>query len=289
MEANKRKKGQYAEAWKRLLKNKLAVAALAVVVLMLLMAVFAELIVPYSAAIEQNSALKLAKPGKEHIFGCDALGRDMFARIVHGSRISLLLGFGATGICTVVATILGAAAAYVGGKLDNALMRFFDILIAIPTILLSLAICAGFGVGVPQLVCAIAVGQLAPFTRVVRSAVIGIAGQEYIESARAIGQPSRQIIARHILPNALGIILVQATMQVALNILWGAMLSFLGLGAPIPTPEWGTLMSEGLPYLRYTTHLVVFPTVFIAFTALSINILGDGLRDAFDPRLKGKA
>lgn len=284
-----KRRSPFAEVWERLKKNKLAMAALVVIGLLLLMVIFADLIVPYELAVSNNAATKLAKPSKEHWFGCDALGRDLFARIVHGGRISLLLGFGATSISTIIATLLGATAAFVGGRFDNTLMRFFDVMLAVPSILLSLAIVAGFGLGIPQLIAAIAIGQLPGFTRVVRSAVLSIAGQDYVEAAQALGISNFGIIVNEILPNALGTILVQATMQVSANILMGAMLSFLGLGAPIPTPEWGTIMSEGLGYLRYVTHIVIFPTIFISVTALSINILGDGLRDAFDPRLKGKA
>ncbi len=253
------------------------------------MALFADLIVDYSAAITQSAADKLASPSAEHWFGCDGLGRDLFARIIHGSRISLLLGFGTTAITTVTAVALGTTAAYFGGKFDSLLMRAFDILISIPRVLLALAISAGFGTGIPQLVCAITIGQLASFTRVIRSAVLNLVDQEYIEAARSMGFGTGKIIVSEILPNALSTILVQATMMVSANILSGTMLSFLGLGVPVPRPEWGAIMSDGLDYIRYASHLVIFPTIFIAITALSINILGDGLRDAFDPRLKGKA
>ena len=285
----KKSRSANGEVFARLVRNKLAMAGLVVLAVIILMSIFADLIVPYSSATTQVGADKLLKPCAEHIFGCDALGRDLFARVVHGSRVSLAIGFGATGVCAVFATIFGSLTAFIGGKFDAVVMRFFDVLIAIPTILLSLAICAGFGLGVPQLIIAIAVGQFAPFTRVVRSAVLSVTDQEYIEAARAIGLGTAPTIIRHVLPNVLGIILVQGTMQVASNILMGAMLSFLGLGAPIPTPEWGTLVSEGLTYIRYVTHPVIFPTIFVALTALSVNLVGDGLRDAFDPKLKGRA
>ena len=279
----------YAEAWRRLRKNKVAMVSLVVIVLLLLMTVFADLIVPYSAAITNDAASQLAAPSAEHWFGCDHLGRDLFARVIHGSRISLLLGFGTTLIITVIAVILGTTAAYFGGKFDSLLMRAFDILISIPSVLLALAISAGFGNGVIQLIVAITIGQLASFTRVIRSAVLNLVDQEYIEAERALGLNHARIIMTHIIPNAMGTILVQATMQVARNILMGALLSFLGLGAPIPTPEWGQIASDGISYLRYTGHIVIFPTIFITITALSINLFGDGLRDALDPRLKGKA
>lgn len=279
----------YAEAWRRLRKNKVAMASLVVIALLLLMTIFADLIVPYSAAITNNAALQMAEPSAEHWFGCDHLGRDLFARVIHGSRISLLLGFGTTLIITFIAVVLGTTAAYFGGKFDSLLMRAFDILISIPSVLLALAISAGFGNGVPQLIVAITIGQLASFTRVIRSAVLNLVDQEYIEAERALGLNHARIILTHIIPNAMGTILVQATMQVARNILMGALLSFLGLGAPIPTPEWGQIASDGINYLRYTGHIVIFPTVFITITALAINLFGDGLRDALDPRLKGKA
>lgn len=289
MAKTKKTKSAYADAWRRLKKNKVAMVSLVVIVLLIAMALFADLIVDYSAAITQSAADKLASPSAEHWFGCDGLGRDLFARIIHGSRISLLLGFGTTAITTVTAVALGTTAAYFGGKFDSLLMRAFDILISIPSVLLALAISAGFGTGIPQLVCAITIGQLASFTRVIRSAVLNLVDQEYIEAERALGLKNGRIIMTYIIPNAMGTILVQATMQVARNILMGALLSFLGLGAPIPTPEWGQIASDGISYLRYTGHIVIFPTIFITITALAINLFGDGLRDALDPRLKGKA
>ena len=279
----------YADAWRRLKKNKVAMVSMVVIILLVLMAVFADVIVSYDAAITQSGALQLAKPSAEHWFGCDHMGRDLFARVIHGSRISLLLGFLTTLLTTVVALALGTTAAYFGGKFDSLLMRAFDILISIPSVLLALAISAAFGNGTVQLICAISIGQLASFTRVIRSAVLNLVDQEYIEAERALGLNHMRIIMTHIIPNAMGTILVQFTMQVARNILMGALLSFLGLGAPIPTPEWGQIASDGVSYLRYTSHVVIPPTIFITITALAINLFGDGLRDALDPRLKGKS
>ena len=283
------RRSSFAEAWMRLKKNKLAMVALVIVCLLILTAIFADFITPYENAIANNAAAKYAKPSAAHWYGCDNLGRDLFARVIHGSRVSLLLGFGATAVATVIASLLGSAAAFIGGKFDAVVMRLVDILSSIPSILLSLAIAAGFGRGLPQLVISIAIGSLPGYIRIVRSTVLGIASQEYIEAAKAVGISTRSIIVSQILPNALSTILVQATMMVSANILSGTMLSFLGLGVPVPRPEWGAIMSDGLDYIRYASHLVIFPTIFIAITALSINILGDGLRDAFDPRLKGKA
>jgi len=285
----KKSNSAYADAWRRLKRNKVAMVSMVVILLLLLMAILADVIVPYSTAITQSAADKLAKPSAEHWFGCDGLGRDLFARVIHGSRLSLLLGFGTTAITTVVAVALGTTAAYYGGKFDNIMMRAFDILISIPSVLLALSISAGFGNGIVQLICAIAIGQLASFTRVVRSAVLNLVDQEYIEAEHALGLGDGRIILTHIIPNAMGTILVQATMQVARNILMGALLSFLGLGAPVPAPEWGQIASDGIAFLRYTGHIVIYPTIFITITALAINLFGDGLRDALDPRLKGKS
>lgn len=289
MAKNKKVKSAYADAWRRLKRNKVAMAALVVIILLILMAIFADAIVSYDLAITQSAADQLAKPSAEHWFGCDGLGRDLFARVIHGSRISLLLGFGTTAITTVIAVTLGTTAAYYGGKFDSLLMRAFDILISIPSVLLALAISAGFGNGTVQLIVAITIGQLASFTRVVRAAVLNLVDQEYIEAERSLGLGSGRIIITHIIPNAMGTILVQATMQVARNILMGALLSFLGLGAPIPTPEWGQIASDGIAYLRYTGHIVIYPTIAITITALAINLFGDGMRDALDPRLKGRS
>lgn len=289
MKKKNKKNSSYSEAWRRLKKNKIAIISMIVVIVLIFIAIFADLIVDYEVAIKQTGSLQLAKPSAQHWFGCDQLGRDLFARVIHGSRVSLLLGFGTTIITTILAVALGTSAAYYGGKFDNLLMRTFDILISIPSVLLALAISAGFGNGIVQLMCAIIIGQLASFTRVIRSAVLNLVDQEYIEAERAMGLNDFRIIMTHIIPNAMGTILVQATMQIARNILMGALLSFLGLGAPIPTPEWGQIASDGISCLRYTAHVVVFPTIFITTTALSINLFGDGLRDALDPRLKGRA
>ena len=264
------RRSSFAEAWMRLKKNKLAMVALVIVCLLILTAIFADLITPYENAIANNAAAKYAKPSAAHWFGCDNLGRDLFARVIHGSRVSLLLGFGATAVATVIASLLGSAAAFIGGKFDAVVMRLVDILSSIPSILLSLAIAAGFGRGLPQLVISIAIGSLPGYIRIVRSTVLGIASQEYIEAAKAVGISTRSIIVSQILPNALSTILVQATMMVSANILSGTMLSFLGLGVPVPRPEWGAIMSDGLDYIRYASHLVIFPTIFIAITALSI-------------------
>lgn len=284
-----RSKGQFQEAWTRLRKNRIALVGLTVICVLLLLSIFANLFFDYEKdALGANLTDRLQGPSLRHLFGTDHYGRDLLARVLYGGRISLLIGFGATGVATLLASIMGPCAAYFGGRVDSIIMRCVDVIISIPGILLTVALVAGFGVGVPQLMVAIAIPQVAGFTRIFRSAVLVITKQEYIEAAHALGARDGYIIARHIIPNILGTILVQFTMYIAGSILIGAGLSFLGLGAQIPTPEWGSMLNEGMAYMRQYPHLVVIPGLMLVVTALCINVFGDGLRDAFDPKLKGR-
>lgn len=287
---NVRKNSQFREAWIRLTKNKLAMIGLVIIVVLLFASIFANLFFSYDKdALGAKLADRLQTPNARHWFGTDHYGRDLMARVLYGGRISLLIGFGATGVATFIAAILGPCAAFFGGKVDSIIMRCVDVIISIPGILLTVAMVAGFGVGVWQLMVAIAIPQIAGFTRIFRSAVLIITKQEYIEAARALGATDGYIIANHIIPNIMGTILVQFTMYIAGSILTGAGLSFLGLGAQIPTPEWGSMLNEGMAYMRQYPHLVVIPGLMLVVTALAINLLGDGLRDAFDPKLKGRS
>ena len=280
---------QFREVSRRLLRNKKAIAAMVVLALLLLMVIFADLISPLSRGVELNPMARLLSPGKDYWFGTDALGRDMFTRIIHGSRVSLLMGFGATAIATVAGTLIGTAGAYLGGWVDNVIMRILDVWMAIPSLLITLAIIAGIGVGIPQMIFALAFGSIPGFARVLRAAALGVVNQEYIESAKALGANNRRIISRYVVPNVISQVLIQATMNVSGIILLGATLSFLGLGAQPPTPEWGAMLNEGLSNYQYYPYLVTIPGIFLAITALAINVFGDALRDAFDPKLKGKA
>lgn len=281
--------GQFREVSRRLLRNKKAIAAMVVLALLLLMVIFADLISPLSRGVELNPMARLLPPGKDYWFGTDALGRDMFTRIIHGSRVSLLMGFGATAIATVAGTLIGTAGAYLGGWVDNVIMRILDVWMAIPSLLITLAIIAGIGVGIPQMIFALAFGSIPGFARVLRAAALGVVNQEYIESAKALGANNRRIIGRYVVPNVISQVLIQATMNVSGIILLGATLSFLGLGAQPPTPEWGAMLNEGLSNYQYYPYLVTIPGIFLAITALAINVFGDALRDAFDPKLKGRA
>jgi peptide/nickel transport system permease protein len=274
------------DTWRRLCRNKVAVASLIVLAFFILLAVFADLIAPWDSTVIKQSAERLAPLSAEHIFGTDNLGRDIFARLVHGGRLSLSLGLITTLISLGIGGFLGAMAGYLGGKVDSIIMRIMDLLLCLPSILLALAIIAVLGTSIVNLVVAITIAAVPGFSRIIRSAILTVVGQEYIEAARAIGMGTFRIILTQVIPNAIGPIIVQATMAIASMIITTASLSFLGMGIQPPQPEWGAMLAEGKNYMIRAPHLVIVPGVSIILTALSLNLLGDGLRDALDPRLK---
>jgi peptide/nickel transport system permease protein len=230
--------------------------------------------------------MKLAKPSPEFLFGNDGFGRDLFARCLHGARVSLFIGLATSLGTLVIGSFLGALVGYVGGKLDDIVMRALEIFSAIPSILFAMAIVAVMGPGIFNICLAITVTNVPGFVRIVRSQVMGIAEQEYIEACRAGGTGILRIITKHVLPNTVGTIIVQTTANIAFMILIAATLSFLGLGINPPQPEWGALVSEGKEFLRTAPHLTLFPGLLLCITSFSISVLGDGLRDALDPRLR---
>jgi peptide/nickel transport system permease protein len=281
-----KKESRWKEVWRRLKKDRLAMFGLVVISFLILCAVLADLIVPYSVALKMAPKLKLAQPSAVHWFGCDGYGRDLLARCLHGGRISLLIGF-ATSIATlIVGSLLGALVGYVGGKLDDIVMRALDIFSAIPSTLFAMAVVAAMGSGIVNICIAISLTNIPGFVRIVRSSVLNIAEQEYIEAMRAGGASTLHILVKHVIPNSVGTLIVQTTANVASMILSAATLSFLGLGINPPQPEWGALVSEGKEFLRTAPHLVLFPGVLICVASFSMSILGDGLRDALDPRLR---
>ncbi|STO31063.1 Glutathione transport system permease protein gsiD [Fusobacterium necrogenes] len=282
-----KKRSQWVEVWRRLKRNKMAVLGLIILIILVLLAVFADVIANYdNVVIKQNLAHRLQGPSAAHWLGTDEFGRDIFARLVHGTRVSLQVGIVAVGISIVIGGILGAVAGYYGGKLDNTIMRVMDIFLAVPSILLAIAIVSALGPSIINLMLAISISSVPSYARIVRASVLSIRDQEFIEAAKAIGASNTRIIFRHIIPNSLAPVIVQATLGVASAILSTAGLSFIGLGIQPPAPEWGSMLSGGRQYLRYAWWVTTFPGVAIMITILSLNLLGDGLRDALDPRLK---
>ncbi len=283
---SRKRHSQFREICRRFRKSKAGMIGLVIVALLVLTALFVGLFVPYTAATKVNASIRLQDCSAEHPFGTDAFGRDIFARVLYGTRYSLAIGVCATLIALVFGGLLGLIAGYAGGTLDNIIMRATDILVSIPSILLSMVVVASFGAGAVNLTIALAVGQIANFTRMIRSATMSIIDNEYIDAARAGGASGLYIICKHIVNNVSGTIIVQTTMTVSRMILSAAGLSFLGLGVPPPAPEWGAMLNEAQEYMRVCFNMMLFPGLAICLSALSLNLFGDGLRDALDPKLK---
>jgi peptide/nickel transport system permease protein len=282
-----RSQGQFAQAWRRLRKNKAAMAGLAVIICFALLAVFAGFIGDYDkTVVGQDIKNRLQPPSAEHWFGTDNYGRDVFARIIHGGRISLTIGIVTTLVATFCGGLLGAFAGFYGGRADMVITRFTDAMMCIPAILLALTVVSVLGPGMVNMMVAITVSQVPNFARIIRSVILTLRDQDYIRAARSCGTGDFRIIYRHIIPNAIGPVIVQATMTIADMILTAAGLSFIGMGIQPPQPEWGTMLSEAKEQIRYAPYLIAFPGLSIVLCALSFNLLGDGLRDALDPRLK---
>lgn len=287
MNTTVKKRSVAAEVWQRLCRNKMAMLGLAILVIMVLGAIFADVIADYDTmVVAQNLQNRLQGPSAEHWFGTDEFGRDIFARILHGSRVSLVVGLISVSVSLIIGGSLGAFAGFYGGLVDNVIMRIMDIFLAVPSILLAMTIVAALGTDLIYVMLAIGVSGVPTYARIVRAAVMSVKDQEFVESARAIGASSPTIIFREILPNCMAPIIVQATLSVAGAILSTASLSFIGLGVQPPAPEWGAMLSSGRNYLRDAMHLTLFPGLAIVITILALNLLGDGLRDALDPRLK---
>ncbi len=287
VKAAPKKRSQMQEVWRRLKKNKMAMIGLTIVVILVLIAIFADVLFDYNdVVIKQNTAIRLQGPSAEHWLGTDEFGRDILARLVHGSRISLVVGVVAVSIALTVGGTLGALAGFYGGKVDMVIMRLMDILLAVPSLLLSITIVSALGPSIINLMIAISISSIPGYARIVRSSVMTVRDNEFVEAARSIGANNWQIILTHIIPNCMAPIIVQVSLKVASAILSTSGLSFLGLGVKAPTPEWGSMLSGGRAYLRNAPHLTFFPGVMIMITILSLNLLGDGLRDALDPKLK---
>jgi peptide/nickel transport system permease protein len=284
--------------WRRLFRRKSAVVGMIVLGILVFIALTAQWIAPYEPTqvllgkepvkLRQDPCIHLfgcAKDQPQHILGIDGNGRDEFSRLLYGTRLSLMIGFTTVTFAIIIGTVLGALAGYFGGWIDNLIMRVMDVLLAFPSLLLAIAIVTVLGPGLQNALLAIGIVSIPAYARVVRASVLSVREMEYVSATRALGGDTMQILFRRILPNALTPLIVQGTLGIATAILDAAALSFLGLGAQPPTPEWGSMLGAERNQVFTAPHLVFFPGIAIALTVLSFNLLGDGLRDALDPRL----
>ena len=280
-----KKRSQIGEVWHRLKKSTPAMIAMSFLILLIVCTIAAPWIAPYDYA-EQNLADRLAPLSAAHPLGTDQFGRDLLSRLLFGGRISLLVSLMSTIISTLIALVIGATVGYFGGAYDTIMMRFMDILIAIPGMMLTIVMSVALDRTLFNTALAMAVGGIAPFVRQLRASTLLVRGEEYIEAAKSFGSNSFSIIMRHVIPNTLAPVIVQVSMGLGANILGIAGLAFLGLGVQPPTPEWGNILSSGQEVMRTYWPLITFPGIIIGLNMLAFNLLGDGLRDAMDPKLK---
>lgn len=275
---------QFVDIWRRFKRNKLAVFGMGLAVFLILMAVFANFIAPYDPAAISTD--RLASPSLEHLMGTDNYGRDLFSRIIYGARVSLLISLMALVFSLIIGIGLGATAGYFGGWYESVIMRICDILMCIPGMLLAVCISSLLGIGEVNTAIAIAVSGVAPAIRMIRATVLQIRSQEFVEAAKATGSSQLKIIFHEILPNILSPLIVDSTMRIGGNILQISGLSFIGLGVQSPTAEWGSIMSDGQEFITTFWPMITFPGIAILLTVFAFNVMGDGLRDALDPKLK---
>lgn len=273
------------EAWLRFKRNKTALVGLVVVILLILIAIFADFIAPFDYR-EQDYMAMSQPPSAEHIFGTDSYGRDLFSRCIYGARYSLGIGL----LCVIASFALGGTlgiiAGYFGGRVDTIIMRFMDVFQAIPQVLLAICIVAVLGNGIPQLVVAIMISTMPVMAKNNRAAILQVKSNDYVEACRAIGVGKFRMIIKHMIPNALGVMIIFIVGLIGASIMIMSGLSYIGVGLAAPTPEWGLILNEGKAFLRSAPYMVLFPAMMIMITCFSFNLLGDGLRDAFDPKLK---
>lgn len=290
-----KKKSMLSVIFWTIVKSKTAFAGLIIIILLILSAIFADIIAPpvfeerlndyLPGYMRQNLENRFQSPNTQYWFGTDNFGRDIFARVIHGSRISLQVGVIAVSISSLIGVMLGAISGFYGGRVDNALMRLLDMALAIPNILLALVIAASLGAGLVNLMIAVGIGGIPGYARIVRGSVMSVKEQEFVEAARSSGATDATLIFRHILPNCMAPVIVSITMGLGSAILAAAALAFIGLGAAPPSPEWGSMLSDARRFMRTFFPMVAFPGGAIALVVLGFNMLGDGLRDALDPRL----
>ena len=271
--------------WSALRKNKIAVVGLIVILLLVFIAFFGEMIAPYDPLQIDMGAAKQA-PSAQHWFGTDIQGRDIFSRVLSGTKYSLFVGIGAVAFSLIIGTVVGAIAGYFGGIIDIVFMRVMDMMLAIPSILLAITLMAAFGQGLDKAIVAIGIVSIPEYARIVRSSILSVKENDYVAAAKVIGNNDGRIIFKHILPNVVSSIVVRATLGISTAILDIAALGFLGLGVKPPTPEWGTMLGDAKTYILSLPYMIVFPGIAISITVLAFNLFGDGLRDALDPKAR---
>lgn len=279
------KSGPWRDAWKRLSRNKSAMVSLVIIILMLILVAFPNYIAP-EYYDNQDYSRAFTAPCREYPLGTDQFGRDMLSRLIWGTRMSITVGVVSVLASLIIGGIIGAIAGFYGGKIDNILMRFMDIILAIPSMLLAIAIAAALGGSLMNLMLAISISSIPSYARVVRGSVMTVKGVDFVEATRSVGASNRRLIFRHMLPNALAPIIVQATLGIASSIICACGLSYLGMGIQPPTPEWGSMLSSARQYIRNYPYLVIYPGLAIMISVAAFNLFGDGLRDALDPRMK---
>ncbi|WP_064093934.1 nickel transporter permease [Rossellomorea aquimaris] len=275
----------WKEAWKSFKKNKVALVGFCIVLFFVILAITAPLIAPQGIN-EQDLSKRLQAPSSEHWLGTDDFGRDILSRIIHGARISLWVGFFAVIGSSVVGSLLGIVAGYYGRWVDTIISRIFDIMLAFPSILLAIAVVAALGPSLRNALIAIAIINIPNFGRLIRSRVLSVKQEEYVMAAKAIGMSDSRILFSHVLPNSMAPIIVQGTLAIATAIIEAAALGFLGLGAQAPEPEWGKMLSDARQFMLQAPWTMIFPGLAIMLTVLGFNLMGDGLRDALDPKMK---
>lgn len=276
-----------ALSWQRMARSPNLLVGLAVLAVVVGAALFARFLAPYNP-VDQSFADQLRPPSAVHLFGTDEFGRDIFSRVIYGTRIALSVGVISDGIALGIGVVFGVVAGYFGGWADSAVMRTVDVMLAFPYLLLAMIVVAILGPNLTNAMIAIGIVYTPQFARLVRGAVLAIRGQEFVEAAGAVGAGSVRVLARHVLPNILSPIIVMATLTIGFTIVETAGLSFLGLGASPPTPEWGSMLATGRSYMLTAPWIATFPGVAILVTVIGFNLVGDGLRDLLDPRLRGR-
>lgn len=277
--------GPWREGWRSFKKSKISLVGAGIVLFFIFLAIFGPQIAP-EGMNEQNLSMRLLAPSSEHWFGTDDFGRDIFSRVIHGAQISLKVGFLSVILSVIVGSFLGIIAGYYGKWIDTIISRIFDILLAFPSILLAIAVVAVLGPSLQNALIAIAIINVPNFGRLIRSKVLSVKEEEYIVAAKAIGMRDSRILFSHILPNSMTPIIVQGTLAIATAIIEAAALGFLGLGAQAPAPEWGKMLADARVYLLKAPWTMIFPGLAIMLTVLGFNLMGDGLRDALDPKMK---